>query len=205
MITRHSSFGARLRGLLPLLVALLLALPVPAAAQRARPRERQEARQATRDVFQEQRDEIVQFVRQHFPEKARLLEDLRKRNPAEFQRRRQKLAEEVRRLMELERENPGLFKLQVEEMRLRDELNRLARDLRRQREGSRERQESAKQLRDSLERSFDLRQKIKQGELEDLRQRLGELESSLKRRTERRAQLIEERFQQLSESGEEDW
>ena len=186
-----------------LLLALSLALP--AAAQRPPRGPRVEQRREARETFQEQRDEVVTFIRDTFPEKARQLEELRRRNPQEFQRRRQKLVEEVRRLMELKDQNPELYRAQVEEMRLRDDLNRMAREARREKEGSRERQEAEKRLKDAVQRSFDLRQQVKEAELEDMRTRLKDLEGSLERRAGRRAQMIEERVRKLLDDGEEDW
>jgi hypothetical protein len=202
----------RRRGLGALSRALLLALLLagPALAQRPRspraePGARAEARREARAAVQERRDEVVQFIRETFPEKARMMEKLRRRDPAEFQRRRQQLAEEVKRLLVLRDENPELFKVQVDEMRLRDELGRLAREARREKEGSRERQEAEKKLKEAVGRSFDLRQRIKEAELEDLRARLKELESTLERRAGRRAQMVEERSRDLLQNAGDDW
>jgi hypothetical protein len=202
----------RRRGLGALSRALLLALLLagPALAQRPRPPRaepgaRAEARREARAAVQERRDEVVQFIRETFPEKARMMEKLRRRDPAEFQRRRQQLAEEVKRLLVLRDENPELFKVQVDEMRLRDELGRLAREARREKEGSRERQEAEKKLKEAVGRSFDLRQRIKEAELEDLRARLKELESTLERRAGRRAQMVEERSRDLLQNAGDDW
>ena len=191
-------------GALPAALLLSLLVAAPTLAQRPRP-PRPEARREAREVVREQRDEVVQFIRETFPEKARMLEELRRRDPAEFQRRRMKLVEEVRRLMELKGQNAELFKIQVDEMRLRDELGRLALDARRESEGSRERQEAEKKLKEAVGRSFDLRQQVKEAELEDLRARLKDLESTLERRSGRRAQMIEERTRDLLKDTGDDW
>jgi len=181
---------------------LVLVAVQPALAQRGG-RDRP-APPSRLEAAQEQRDEVVQFIQENFPEKARMLKELRQRDPEEFRRRRQQLAEEVRHLRELRRDNPELFRLQLDEMRLRDETNLLAREARRA-EGGKGREEAVKRLREALERSFELRSRIKQGEVEDLRKRLADLEASLKRRLERRAQMVEERQRQLLEGGGEDW
>jgi len=197
----HAPRGRGL-GRLGVLSLLLLLTIQPALAQRGG-RGRPEP-PVGREALQEQRDEVVQFIQENFPEKARMLKELRQRDPEEFRRRRQQLAEEVRHLRELRQENPDLFRLQMDEMRLRDETNRLVREARRA-EGGKARDEAVKRLREALDRSFDLRTRIKQGELEDLRRRLAELEASLKRRGERRAQMVEERQRELLEGGQEDW
>lgn len=185
---------------------LCLLLAVPADAQgRKSPRQPERPRPEAMERREERRDEVVRFIRETFPEKAAQLERLRERNPAEFQRRRQQLADEVLHLLELRERKPELFRIQVDEMRLRDELGRLAREARRLKAGGRERLEVEKQLREVLSNSFDLRQRIKEAELEDLRARLRELESSLERRSGRRADMVEERLRQLLETGEEDW
>lgn len=186
---------------LALLLLFLLLAAQPALAQRTG-RGRPEP-PGGRESLQEQRDEVVQFIQENFPEKARMLRELRQRDPEEFRRRRQQLAEEVRHLRELRAEDPGRFRLQMDEMRLRDETSRLVREARKAEGKARE--EAVKRLREALDRSFDLRTRIKQGELEDLRRRLAELEASLKRRGERRAQMVEERQRELLEGGQDDW
>jgi tyrosyl-tRNA synthetase len=133
------------------------------------------------------------------------LEELRQRNPEEFQRRRQRLAEEVRHLLDLRERDSELFRVHLEEMGLRDELNRLAREARREKAGSKERQEAERKLKEAVQRSFDLRHRIKEAELKELRGRLAELEGSLERRASRRSEMIDERLRELLGSGEEDW
>lgn len=185
------------------LLSLLLSLPAGARG----PRDDRPPRPG-RDLTEQQaerRDEVVRFIKENFPERAARLEELKRRNPGAFRQRRQELAREVGHLLSLKERDPETFRIQLEEMRLRDTLQRLAQDAKKLKVGSRERQEAEKALKDGVRASFELRHKVKEAELQDLRQRLQELESSLSRRTDRREALIEERTRELLDSGEEDW
>ncbi|MDP2360294.1 MAG: hypothetical protein Q8O14_06025 [bacterium] len=198
-MTRRPSHRWAVR-ILCLLGILLLTLPAAAQRREAPPRQ-----DGAPGLEEGRRDEVVQFIRENFPLKARLLEELRQRNPEEFQRRRQRLAEEVRHLLDLRERDSELFRVHLEEMGLRDELNRLAREARREKAGSKERQEAERKLKEAVQRSFDLRHRIKEAELKELRGRLAELEGSLERRASRRSEMIDERLRELLGSGEEDW
>lgn len=198
--------GARINWTgLPAALALSLMVVVASDARPPLGQKPDRPAKALTEQQEENKDEVVRFIREHFPEKAARLNALKRRNPELFHRKRQELAQEVRRLIDLKERDPGAFRIQVEEMRLRDELQRLAREARGLAVGSRERQEAEKTLKDAVRRSFELRQKVKEAEVADLRRRLQELEGSLSRRTERREQLIQERTQELLGSGEEDW
>jgi len=190
---------------LPLLGALVVLVAISAAAREPKPPRPPRSGKAMTEQQVERKDEVVRFIREHFPERAARLEELKRRDPEEFRKRRQELAGEIRRLLDLKEKDPATFRVQLEEMRLRDELQRLAREARGLAAGSRERQEAEKALRDAVRKSFELRQKVKEAELQELRKRLQDLEGSLSRRAERREQLIEERTQELLGSGTEDW
>jgi hypothetical protein len=149
--------------------------------------------------------ETVAFIRENFPERAARLEILREQDPTTFREKARELHREVERLMELKEKNKALFDVHMEEIRLRTTLRKQAKTLR-EAGSETERQQARTALRASLERAFDLRQQIKQGEVEELRDRLKELESGLERRKGRRAELIEEQLRKLaSEEPESDW
>ena len=194
---------------------LLLLLALPALAQR-NPAERRnafrEAREAQREALAEargdaagRREEVAAFVRQTFPDLSRRLERLRTENPTLFQLKRQEVAREALRLLELRERNPELFQLSVEEIGLRGELDRLAADCRRQREGARA-DELRAELREKVGRAFELRQRIKEGEVAELERKLADLRDGLERRSERRDELIDQKLTELlREDGSSDW
>lgn len=190
-----------------LITCLVLLLPVlnPLQAQRQGHRQAvvENRRELTQQV-QERRDEMIHFVRQHFPEKIDRLEALRQGNPERFQHYREELVKQVRRLRVLEAENPALFALQVEELRLRDRMNELAGRVREEQDQER-RTGLELQLREELARSFELRRQVKEAELIELQEKLRELKASLERRDARREELIETRFQELVKDGLDDW
>lgn len=149
--------------------------------------------------------ETAAFIREHFPERAARLEILREQDPTGFREKARELHREVDRLLELKENNPALFEVHIEEIHLRTTLRKQAKLLREAGTES-ERQQARATLRASLERAFDLRQQIKQGEVEELRGRLKELESGLERRKGRRSELIDEQLRKLSaEEPESDW
>ncbi len=149
--------------------------------------------------------ETVAFIREYFPERAARLEILKEQDPATFREKARELHHEVERLLELKEKNKPLFDIHLEEIRLRTTLRKQSKALR-EADTEAERQERRATLRTSLERAFDLRQQIKQGEVEELRDRLKDLESGLERRKSRRAELIDEQLKKLTtEEPESDW
>jgi hypothetical protein len=212
--------------LLLLLVPALAAQTGPRAERRAAAREAQiAAREAAQDsgaaaLGQEwfhlgdtppeglgelarRRAEVAEFVRGTFPELARQLEQLRREDPVAFQRKRQAIAREALRLLELRDRDGTLFQLAVEELRQREDLERLAAKCRRERDAAR-RAELETELRNKVGAAFDLRQRIKEAEVADLDRKLAELRDGLSRRAERRDELIEAKLGELLRS-ESDW
>lgn len=213
----RQSFIRRLgrRGALAVILLATCLLALPALAQR-KPAERRsairEARQERREALAEargdsagRREDVAAFVRQTFPDLARRLERLRRENPALFQRKRQEVAREGLRLLELRDRNPELFELSVEEIRLRDELGRLAAECRRESDADRLR-EKREALREQVGRAFDLRQRLKAGEVADLERKLADLRDAVERRAERRDELIDKKLSELLREDEDsDW
>ncbi len=144
-----------------------------------------------------------QFIREHFPDRFSRLERLRAADPETFREKARELHTEVRRLMAMREEDPARFQVQIDEIALRSTVRRLGERVR-DSQGV-ERQEAETELRQALTRAFDLRQQLKQAEFEGLKKELDELENSLQLRLERREELIEEKFQELTTRPEVDW
>ena len=148
---------------------------------------------------------MVSFIREYFPERAAALESLRSSDPESFREKARALHMEVRRLMDLKENNPSLFDVHIEEIHLRPILRKQAKACRDATDDA-DRARKEAELRASLERAFDLRQQIKRGEVEELRERLQELETGLERRKDRRQELIDEQLEKLTrDDSDSDW
>jgi hypothetical protein len=150
------------------------------------------------------RDEVIEFVQRHFPERAQKLEELRRTDRERYLKERRQLMGKIQRLMELEKNNPRLFALTLEDIKLERKLNQLARTARESTDaGARERYR--KELEVAVLEAFELRARLKQAELDDLEAQVDELRASLKRREERREELVSQRVEQLLKEDLDDW
>lgn len=150
------------------------------------------------------RDEVIEFVQRHFPERAQKLEELRRTDRERYLKERRQLMGKIQRLMELEKNNPRLFALTLEDIKLERKLNQLARTARESTDdGARARYR--KELEVAVLEAFELRARLKQAELDDLEAQVDELRASLKRREERREELVSQRVEQLLKEDLDDW
>jgi hypothetical protein len=150
------------------------------------------------------RDEVIEFVQRHFPERAQKLEELRRTDRERYLKERRQLMSKIQRLMELEKNNPRLFALTLEDIKLERKLNQLARTARESTDAG-AREHYRKELEVAVLEAFELRARLKQAELDDLEAQVDELRASLKRREERREELVSQRVEQLLKEDLDDW
>jgi hypothetical protein len=150
------------------------------------------------------RDEVIEFVQRHFPERAKKLEELRRTDRERYLKERRQLMSKIQRLMELEKNNPRLFALTLEDIKLERKLNQLARTARESTDAG-AREHYRKELEVAVLEAFELRARLKQAELDDLEAQVDELRASLKRREERREELVSQRVEQLLKEDLDDW
>jgi hypothetical protein len=182
-----------------LTLSLILVLAFSFSAD-ARPRKQFSKRQ---NQNSEIRQEMIQFVKEYFPDRGAKLERLASENPAEFRQRRNDLVGEIRRLIDLQDRDPELFEIHIKEIQLRHKLEDLGAIY--QDADPEERKNLDIELRELLHNAFDIRQQIKAAELEDLRKKLKHVENGLENRIKRRDELIEQRFNEITRNQDSDW
>ncbi len=113
----------------------------------------------------------------------------------------------TRELRELKERDPEGFKLQQDANAIERQAEDLGAKLRRIPADRREERDAAKaQLKDVVGKLFDVREKLRGREVEELKRRVAELQDLLKKRQEARDRIIERRLRQLSgEPDELDW
>jgi hypothetical protein len=153
--------------------------------------------------MQREQDEMKAFIIEYFPERARRLEELRKHSPKIFAKRRNEIVEKARHLMRLREEDSKMFHVYIDEIRMRGELDRMSKEWKDLE--PKDRKEIEVLILEKLELAFELRQQIKEDEVQKLEIRFNELKESLERRSDKRKQLIEDRFESLTGGQNDEW
>ncbi|MDX1682556.1 MAG: hypothetical protein R3336_05515 [Phycisphaeraceae bacterium] len=143
----------------------------------------------------EQRETILEILREVRPELARRIEETGDRTPEATRRVLARHAPWVRRLVQMKEKEPDRYKLWLEDL----QLTRKTRDLGQQMVKATDADKPAaeKKLRDVLARQFEVRQAIRRYELKKLEDRLTQLREQLAERRQDRDKLIEQRLNQL--------
>lgn len=140
-----------------------------------------------------EREELtLSFVRKHHPELAALLESLKAMRPREYQRAIGELYQVSRSLEALKQRNPRRYELGLELWKAKSKAELLAAKL-----VSTPSEELESQLRAALEHQFELEIRQQEAEQEQLKARLNQVQSTIKRLNDHREKMIESRLQGL--------
>lgn len=152
------------------------------------------------ELTDEQIQERLEILQEIHPELAERMENLRDENPERVSRALNEQAFWLGRFVELKRTDPVLYELTVENVKLDRASRDLARRYRRAHEAGDDNQVRAirGEMAAVLEQHFDVRQKMRQHELQVIEQRLQTMRKSLAERLESRDQLIAQRLEQLT-------
>lgn len=151
-----------------------------------------------RALTPEELSEVVAVMKEYDPDVAMRLEEVRKANP---ERVRQMIAPHLpglMRLIWLRRSNPELYQLRIQDFRINRESETLGRQLRDVGADPAKTDPLRTQLRAKLIDQFELRQKIRERELEQLEKRIAELRGEIRSRKAARDALIGQRIDQLT-------
>ncbi len=140
----------------------------------------------------EREEFTLAFVREHHPELAALLESLKAMRPKEYQRAIGELYPVSRSLENLKLHNPRRYELGLELWKSKSKAELLAAKL-----VSTPSAELESQLRIALENQLELEIRQQQAEQEQLKARLNQVETTIKRLNDNREKLIESRLQGL--------
>ncbi|MEM1109206.1 MAG: hypothetical protein AAGH99_11020 [Planctomycetota bacterium] len=162
---------------------------------RGRDRERRGRRLSGEDL-----DAAYDIVVRLNPQLAEELQTLREEDPPGFQRALEQRFSRVRFLVELEKRDPAMFELRMSDISLGRQTTLLAKQVREARKA--DDKDKYEDLRDEIEAKvtehFDVRQKIREMEIENLKRKLEELEETLDDRDDDRKDLIEQRVIELT-------
>lgn len=148
------------------------------------------------------------ILRERFPDRADMVERLmREGRFDEAQRIMDECMAELRAHDDLKERDPEAFKQMQEIQVLERETEDLGSKLRRTPAANKEAREELRQaLNKSVSKLFDLREKMRAREVEELRRRLEQLTETLKKRQEAKERIVERRVKQLAgEPDEYDW
>jgi hypothetical protein len=141
-----------------------------------------------------------QVIAELYPEVGPRLDQLAEEDPGELRRTLQRRFPRVRFLMELRERDPQMYELRLADIRLGRATAALAQQLREARAADDKPRHRAlmDELEEQVAEHFDVRQTIRELEIEKLRQRLAELEEQLEERDDERDDLIEQRVGELA-------
>lgn len=151
-------------------------------------------------LSKEQLDEAMAVLRRVDPEKAKEVEAQYQRDPEGLGRELRKRFPRIEHFLGLKRWDPEMFDLRVEDMRLTNESQKAAAALR----DAKIKDDSAAERKheDDLERivteHFDIRQRIREREIQMLEKRIEQLREQLEKRDDEKDDFIERRISQLT-------
>jgi hypothetical protein len=162
-----------------------------AASQPVKTREQKKAEDTAR---------VMDFFRVTQPDMYEQAKNLRDNDPASFDRMIHNALNTVNRMEDLRKRNPALFELRMRDFELAYQSLKLAKDCKRPDLAPADREPLMKQLTDLVSAQFDLRQQIRQMEIDDLQKQLASLSQQLADRKADKEALIKKRVDDLIES-----
>lgn len=138
------------------------------------------------------------------PELVKRFEDWASRHPENARVMLSNSVPMMQRLIRMRREDPAGYRLAIEDLRYYRFTAQLSKQLR---EATTQKDHAAiddlsDKLRTLLIRHFEIRQKIREREIEKLQSRIDQLRDQLKHRTDARDEILSSRFKQLSDPDE---
>ncbi|MCC6580819.1 MAG: hypothetical protein IT440_10290 [Phycisphaeraceae bacterium] len=141
----------------------------------------------------EQALRLLEDVNPELGDKIKLWRDI---NPERVDQVLAGIQPRLRPLMALQQSDPQLYDLKVQDLRLETQTRRLASSVR---HASAENAPALRQqLKTVVTQHFDLRQQIRQRELENLRRRIDDLQKQIETRRDARDELIDNRVTELT-------
>ena len=140
-----------------------------------------------------------EIVAQLYPELTERMDTIYEKDPEELRRILQRRFPRIRFLVHLKDKNPALYELRIQDIRLGRESSALAKQVKQAHlDDDKARYKTLyKELEDKLTQHFDVKQRLRQQEIEALRQRVEQLEDQLEQQDDDRKDIIEQRLGEL--------
>jgi hypothetical protein len=143
------------------------------------------------NLSEDERQAVVHFMLEHFPEASAGLQRMREEKPTMFVRKMRRLYPEIARLMRSRDRDPeNVFKLRVEEFKNETQIYRLARRIRSSGYAD-ETNLLRESLREHVRRAFDIRQELLRTDIQRMEARLASLREKLEKDEQQRERIIE--------------
>jgi hypothetical protein len=162
-----------------------------AASQPAKTREQKKAEDTAR---------VMDFFRVAQPDMYEQAKSIRDNDPASFDKMIHSSLNMVNKLEDLRKRNPPLFELRMKDFELAYKTLKVAKDCKRPDLAPADKESLMKQLTDLVSTQFDLRQKIRQLEIDDVQKQLATLGQQLEDRKADKDTIIKKRVDDLIES-----
>lgn len=141
------------------------------------------------------RSRIVEFLRQHDPEMLERIEVFRREHPERFEQMMEARAPRILELMQERLESPETYEIKVSLMRLEGSIHKVLRPAWGRPEGISAEEETA--VRDLLTKQAELGVKLLQVEIDQLSERMHQLERELNERSVMIEHVVEDRLERL--------
>jgi hypothetical protein len=185
--------------LLPTATAQVATRPAPASPGASSAATTPATQSAAEVRRQEEIARVMEFFRVTQPDVYEQAKILRTADAKKFDSLISGAAMTVNKLESLKRKNPKLFDLSMRDFQLHYESMRKARELKRADLAEGDRRQLKAQLGAIVAEQYDVRQQIRQTELEDLRQKLKDLDAQLHDRQKDKDNIIKNRIDDLIE------
>lgn len=180
-----------------LLCLVIIFSATAAEAQNQRPLRRNDGMQQVQSLTSAQEQEVLEYLKQQFPERLERLEDIEDNRPFLYRRTLARLYREMQTLKRVKDNDPERYEELLQERRLEVESLELAQQYK-ETEDESEKQKIKTRLQKLLYEIFDYRQLNRQKEIERLEKRLAELKEQNDRRQEMKEEIVERRLLQLT-------
>ncbi len=150
------------------------------------------------------RDEVLEFAREHFAAKMQEIDKLASVQPNEAVEDMTQVVYEVVKLLEVKESYPELFEHKIKQMRLEKEVARYV-ERTRLAKGSK-RDKALTRLKETLGQVFEVKQEVIKMDLVRMERELGRLKKMVKQREENKDSIVHRRVRELlGETAQVEW
>ncbi|HAI13113.1 MAG TPA: hypothetical protein DCM28_15505 [Phycisphaerales bacterium] len=146
------------------------------------------------ELTAEQKENVYAILKEVNPAVYRSIQTWKETEPERFDRALRRVFGMMQNLVHLREHDPQMYELRVSDFRYNTHIRSLAREYRQSPDEALQ-----SRLRQVLAELFEVRQKIRHLELERMKQKITELETQFKQRTENREALIDNDFKRMVE------
>ena len=158
-----------------------------------------------RQDFEKIEKKVLEFLREHFPEKKAKLDKAKENNPRRYRKAIWKFSKKYLRLAKLKEKNPEQFKKIIKLEKLKYKTQKLGWEYRKS-EDAAQRNGIKKELSKYLDEIFDLKHENQLKRIKKLEEKLNKLREKAEKRKKNKSAIIEKRIEKLTGEGDDlDW